>query len=509
MTLLRRVQTKPCDTAGLNTNLDPPLVYAGYQNHWHPAINIPVLTIVGACNSNISRPFFSRFQYGYGHLEFHISTSKDQHKVSFDIPLFITQRDADKKVVMELHFSMDLPDQLTSYVLHVDNDRNPLAKINIWNLSSRGCHTLHATNLMQPHRVDKSHELHILGLTGVTDKVFSTIYHPIDNPLIQILDEDDIIAIGYRNKRHGNSVPLGYTGQPVIQNDITDRNLLHRMTPQKAGYYSLFDGNLIEIPGRYIYTSLGIPPRDPIHYPPPKQHRETPCETLPELFPPGFHTYRQILLKPNITTGEIISDIQATYHIDREAATIYVSNQYHISTQDINESLARPFSSLVQQKGQYKTMFTKNIIGQIYRPFNPDPPKSWIAIDRHPSISIRSTGTDFIYQGDMNCATNTIRSTVLKVDTRVWGEYGTRQAMNEATVLGPHSDDSEETRNEPTIIFPDQLKDKERQKDKKDKSDKEREENRRLVQSLQIVRNAMHEDISEDEIDDDEENKQD
>lgn len=506
MTLLRRVHTRPCDTAGLNTNLDPPLVYATFQNHWHPAINIPVLTVVGACNTNISRPFFSRFQFGYGHVEFHVSTSKDQHKVAFDIPLFVTQRDADKKIVMELHFNMDLPDQLTSYVLHTDNDKEPVAKINVWNLSSRGCHTLHVTNLLQPHRIKPSHEVHILGLTGVTDKIYSTIYHPLDNPLVKLLDEDDLIAIGYRNKRHGNSVPLGYMTHPVIQNDITDRNLIRRLTPQKAGYHSLFDGNLIEIPGRYVYLSMGIPPFDPIHYPPPKQHRETITEILPELFPPGFHTYRQILLKPNISTAEIISDIQATYHIDREAATIYVSNQYHISTQSINEALEKPFSELVSEKGQYKSLFTRNDMTQIYRPFNPDPPKSWVSVDKHPSASIRTTGTDFIHQGDMEPITGIIRSTVLRVDTNIWGEFGIREGLREATVLGPDSTESDSSfkrvrPNEPTLIYPDQVKDKQT----KDKTDKRRrEEDRRLVKSLNIIRNAMHEDISSD--DDNEQN---
>ena len=452
MTLLRKVCTKPCDTAGKQSIQDPPLVYATFQNHWHPSIDIPVLTIVGGCNTNISRPMYSRFQYGYAHLEFHVSTTKDQHKVAFDIPLYITQRDADKKIVLQTHFNMDLPDQLTSYVLHPEDEKEPIAKINVWNLSARGCHTLHVTNLLQPHRVKSAHEMHILGLTGCTDKIFKTIYLPLNNPLVQLLEEEDLVSIGYRNKRHGNSVPVGFMTEPVHQNDVTDRNLMSRLTPQKAAYFNIFDNKLIEIPGRRTYTSTNIPPFDPLHYPPPTYHKEVENDTIPELFPPGFHTYRQIQLKPNILTSEIISDIQSTYHISKGDTITYMSNQYKLPKFEIENHIDKPFSELVERHGQYKTLFTNPKAGQFIRPQKKDPPGSWIPMDRHPCTKGQPIEIDAQPESRIKGQTS---ATTIRIDTR------TRESTEARLINDTDSEESlkrlRQEQYEPTLVLPDQM----------------------------------------------------
>ena len=373
------------------------MVYASFQNHWHPSINIPVLTIVGTCNTNVSRPFYTRFQFGYGHLEFHLSTTSDQHTVSFDIPIFVTQRDADKKTVLDLHFNADLPDQLTSYIIRLEQEKEPLAKINIWNLSVKGCHQLHVTNILQPQRLRVRHEVHVLGLTGMVDKVYRTIYYPLDHPTIRLLDEEDLVAIGYRNKRHGQEVPSGFMPPPVARNDITDRLLTRRMTPQKAAYYNLLDGKGIEIPGRYAYITMGNLPRDPTHYPPPNYHQEKEESTEPDLFPQGHQVFRQIELKPNITTDEIITDIVATYQIPKDVAIQYISNQYQVAMVDIYENLQQSFHEMIKDLGHYNVTYH---IGQIYKPLRTTPPPKWIQITQHPLQNIRNTGIAYVNEGD-------------------------------------------------------------------------------------------------------------
>ena len=75
MTLLRRVETRPADEVGhKSVGIDPALVYASFQQHWSPAVNLPVLSIVGACNTNISPPHFRRMNYEYGNVSVLAST---------------------------------------------------------------------------------------------------------------------------------------------------------------------------------------------------------------------------------------------------------------------------------------------------------------------------------------------------------------------------------------------------------------------------------------------------
>ena len=416
MTLLRRVETKQCDAVGYRINTqDPPIVYAGFQNHWHVQVNHPVLTIVGTCNTNIDRPMFTRTQFAVGQLTFQISTTREQHSTTFDIPMYIHQQQSDRNIVLQSTFSNDLADQLTSYILHPSDGHNPIMRINVWNLSTIGCHRLHVSNLLQPHRVDPRHEVHILGLTGKVDRIFCPTNFSFENQLIQMLDEEDLVAIGYRDTKHVGNLPHGHKKPRMYPtDDLSDRNLLNRLSPQKATYYSPYKRHLMEVPAREISMTNRKFHTDPEHYPPPRTHKETNIEKKPDLFPPGHFTFQRMPVPPHITVNGIIHDIEATFHIPRESAIKYIAKHYGISVEIILLHQEDLFVNIIPKEElvDYETL-------QKIFSLQHNIPKHWLRLEVHPILKYKNVGTSRLAQENVE-ADHYVQDQTYDTENETW-----------------------------------------------------------------------------------------
>jgi len=197
MTLLRQVKTTPTDSvASSYSNPDPPRVYASYQNNWNKTLDVPVLSIVGACNTNISPPIFRRDDFQFGTITVMATTPTEQHLVEFKLPLLQSQYDCIDRVVIQSADAFDLGDQMSSFIIHAF--QGPIALIKLFNLTTQGCIKLHINSIHSPPRIEAKDEIHVLGLSGDRQTTFQIMFPCIHSPALSLFEELDLQAIGYR-----------------------------------------------------------------------------------------------------------------------------------------------------------------------------------------------------------------------------------------------------------------------------------------------------------------------
>lgn len=344
MALLRQVQTFPVDIiAQDHQGSDAPRVYASFQNHWSPEINVPVLTLVGACNTVLSPPMIKRRYHDWVNINCLASTAVAQHDVNFKLPLIMQQSDAPKPVVLDIIFASSFGDHFSIYMVRNVSETQPLLLVKIWNLTNHGCDELHNAGLYLPPRASFKEELHVLGLSGDRKCAFRVSFPYIGTNPMMMLNEDDLTAIGH--KQVWTNLPAGrHVTTYREQNNIT--TLMSRMTPVEPS--RLLDK-------RYTVTITPCPPfiyykpdcKFPTMYPRSKLNQFYTKTIKASLFPTGFFTFRNIHLPDNTTVQDILNELQyAKGRFDPSAYSSF-AKYCKVAPQILKENKNMPFKQFL------------------------------------------------------------------------------------------------------------------------------------------------------------------
>jgi hypothetical protein len=396
MTLLRQVRTTPTDSvARAFFAFDPPQVYAGFQNHWNFVNDIPVLTILGACNTILSTPVITRRSFEYATVTVMASTSQEQATVEFKLPLFQALSKSSCRIVMETTAALDMDDQYVAYAVHAQNPKEPLAFVKLWNLSVFGCEKLHSHSIYEAPCAKITDELHLFGLSGDRSTSFQIDFPSIDNPMMKMLEELDLQAIGYRKKPSQRPALSPTKYGPT--NDRTERNLLTRMMPQQATYRSVTNSNVVIVPKRKTSFKGRIDIK-PSLYPPPLAHQPgRPYGTIkPVLFPAGFDTYRN-MQQDNRLLREIIQDIvDNDEDLQFDYAINLFSQQIGLTRRCVKDNLTTPFADfyVANIKNRYNKKVPYYIRSQ---PLNVRP-MDWMHPTKHPAVAVRENKVKLVFQ---------------------------------------------------------------------------------------------------------------
>ncbi len=393
MTLLRRVETRPADEVGhKSVGNDPALVYASFQQHWSPAVNLPVLSIVGACNTNISPPHFRRLNYEYGNISVLASTTFQQEYVEFNIPLISDKHDANKMIVMEATTAYDVADQYTSYVLHPQDLSKPIAMIKLWNLSRHGCTRVHDKSLYVPPRSKKTDELHVLGMSGARTTTFKINFPYCEGYEMMMLEELDLQAIGFRCKAERKSNKPYFDDGEEDNNifgtlpDRTDSLMMPRMTPQAATYRHIRARHAIMVPERKVYFR-GRAQYKPVFYPPPQRHMfHFNGTTTPMLFPAGFRVTRDLPVSPHVSLQNVINELAVVNNRDYDDAAMSLADHLGVSAAEVADAHLINFGDFM--KNLEKDIKTDPSFPYVVRPWmSTIMPPSWIHSTKHPGVA--------------------------------------------------------------------------------------------------------------------------
>ncbi len=386
MTYLREVKGQPIDTMGSSyTSGEATKVYAAFQNHWNPAIDIPVLSIVGSCTTTLSPPILTRKTYEYATITIMASTDKNQQIYEFKVPLIQQILTCSNKIVLQTVSAIDLADQLSAFVIRPQNPKEPLALIKIWNLSAYGCQTLHLQNLYEVPRIKVTDELHLLGLSGDRDTTYQIQLPPINSPILSLLEELDLQALGYRHKTPNKPIfPVYEEKSPT---DKTDHNLITRMVPQRATFRHVMSRHHVVVPTRTTrFKQSQAKQAKPCFYPPPIFHQPGfPFGMIkPLLFPAGFHTYKNLIAGKLLTVKDIVNDMSNDTKCARTGLELF-AERFDISPTLAEEYLNHSFEYFY--KAQIAKMPEKKV-QYFVRPANQDIiPTEWIHATKHPAVS--------------------------------------------------------------------------------------------------------------------------
>jgi len=356
MTLLRSVHLTMNDPYhyGLIPNMCA--AYASLQNHWSPECNIPVLTVVTPCNTTISSPFFRRTAFDFGKLDFSFSTDEDQRHVSFDIPLIINAEHARNNCVIECKYSLDSLDVMNIYEIQQQQSEEVMFRIVTIQLSSNSCNHLHKTSLLIPFQHTICPERIILGLSGLRETVFNIQFPPKADAIIDLLDDNDLMAIGYIHHRKFKK-PIYVQKRLVKDYD----NLFPRTKHMDTSTICLSDVEDtvdIEVPVAKTRSHGNL--KTPKLFPPIKSKCGKDLSNLdkkPLRFPPGYMINRLVPIPDNYTVFDVLMDMKDTSRIDSmdEAYSIF-QVYYQVAYHQVEENLKMQMNSFIESIGHQQNM---------------------------------------------------------------------------------------------------------------------------------------------------------
>jgi len=342
MTLLRRLETYPCDPVATETLRSNPLIYASIQNHWHPKIACPVLTVVSTCDTSMSPPFFHRSFVDFGRVSFYFSTAHDQTFATFDLPLMVPASEATKPIHCVLISSTDHVDIMNLYEIRSRGSDKAIARIQTFQLAPTTCTTLHDTSLHIPLQNAYPEERFLLGLSGCRNTFYHINYPTFEDPILTMLDDEDLIAIGiaYRQCRLLPRI----TASPY---DEYPKPLIPRLAFHRT---SRIDVDLLvtdELVTRIIHpgkrrSNIFQWPSNTSLYPPPRQACDIHFNLInvpPLKFPPGYVLYRftDDVMRCKVT--DFIQDIMVSYDLNlRSAAKNVFTKMFNCTLEQIKSA---------------------------------------------------------------------------------------------------------------------------------------------------------------------------
>lgn len=385
LSLLHRVRTEPTDNLSPTTPAaasDRLQVYACYQHHWSPKFNVPVLTIVACCNTNIATPQLTRTIPNKFEVSFMCTTDKDQGIVRFKLPIFTTIAVAMEPVIITLGPHHPLPDSLTSYFIRLGETGTILTWIKIWQLSPSGCYSLHNQGIHQPHRPYYEAEIHFLGLTGKRKMPYALNQHCHKTTIIQLLDAKDLGNCGYKKFVRSSKPILPKTGT-IVSGMIA--RALPRTLPHPIWYY--YDHKTVIRPQHdldYKYSAF-----DPQFYPPAYNHDNYLEFPEPEIFSPGEVPFVFPMILPFTTFNDMINEALRRNPNGDPISTLMTF--FNFKREDVPRNTSMTFNSFLAKKesrtGNYNGLCTHDSFfdghntGERYLI-----PKTWYLMNHHPFI---------------------------------------------------------------------------------------------------------------------------
>lgn len=385
LSLLCRVRTTPADnfspTSPTSAN-DRVQVYACYQHHWNPKFNIPVLTIVAACNTNISQPIITRDVPHRFEAKFMCTTDKDQGTFKFKLPIFSTITHAMDPITTTIGPHFPLPDSLTSYLVRSGESGTVLTWIKIWHLSPTGCYILHNQGIHHPHRPYFEAELHFLGLTGKRQMPYALNQHCHKTTIIQMLDARDLGNVGYK-KNVTSKKPL----LPAVGTLIS--GMLPRAFPKASSTPVWYYHDMKTV----VRTQHDIYHRfhnfDPVFYPPHYNHNNPIEFPEPEVFTPGEVPFIFPLHLAQTTFEEMVNEALKREPRSDPIATLMTF--FNFRREDIPRKTNITFNSFLAKKELNSTVNNGYCVFDSYHDGHNTGErylvhKGWYPIYRHPYI---------------------------------------------------------------------------------------------------------------------------
>ena len=304
MTLLRRLHTTPRDAIVRPQKRALPNVSGSFQMHWDRLIDVPILTVVGSCDTGVHSPTFERKSFSYGILTVEVVREHERHCVQFEVPLIIPMANEDKTVIMDYRYGFNLGDRLNSYVLHLEDRRIPVLIVNLWNLCQDTCLELHTKAVVQIDGNSVNDEHYVLGMTGVRETCYPIEYDELSSQRHFFLDYTDLLHIGFFEKKQVQKKYLLHLQHPSPRPDIAN---LFPMEPTKLiGRAKTVE----EVAPRYTHATNDFI-RIPYEYPPaqtPLPEELPRVHGVPENFPPGYFPERYLLNRYTFTVEQAIDN---------------------------------------------------------------------------------------------------------------------------------------------------------------------------------------------------------
>lgn len=387
LSLLRGVRTEPADSFATNkcpTAASRIQIYACYQQHWNPKFNIPVLTVLACCNSNISPPTLERSEPDKTTVKLFISTQSEQASVTFQLPLFVAMENVSEPIILRLGPNHPFPDSLTSYFLQTANSEIVLTWIKIWHLSSVGCFNLHTHGILVPQRPFPESEVHYLGVTGRRKMPYAINQIDFRENLLSMLDPIDLGNIGYKKFSTQTRPTLPDSGTLI---KIMPERLLPRFNITPNWYY---DKGIIIQAGSKVRR---WPQLEPILYPPPFDHDEFPHEfPNPEALQKGEFAFKPPLITTLTTLEDMITE--AVKKDPKEDPITTLMKYFNFKRKDIEARYMQlPFETFLKDKVSLNDDNGWCTFNSYHNGFNTGTrfliPKNWSSLTRHPILGPR------------------------------------------------------------------------------------------------------------------------
>jgi len=405
MTLLRRLETYPCVSMSKETQRSNPLVYASIQQHWSPTVKCPVLTVVTTCDTSISQPFFHRPFVDYGRISFYFSTAHDQTFATFDIPLMIPALEATKPVQCVLVECTDHVDVLNLYEIRLRGCNKPIFRIHTFQLAPMTCTNLHDTSLHIPLQHVHLCEHFLLGLSGCRNTPYKINYPALDDPILAMLDDEDLIAIGIAYRQH-KSLP---TVKPSPYNGYT-RPLIPRIAFTKTSRVDVDLSPTDQLGSRRTYLN-DWPTGTPL-YPPPRQPGEIQLDLInvpPLKFPPGYVLYHLTADIMRCKVTDFINDIMQSYDLrKRSAAKAVFGRMFNCTIEQIRPAKFLDMENFLATVDYQKATLGKAPIWYIIQKEAKDAVRTWTRIPPHDAVPDIFNQIPVVYEPDENNAGNPI-----------------------------------------------------------------------------------------------------
>jgi hypothetical protein len=390
---LRQVKTLPCDLVSPAIPSNPRhrlKVYACYQQHWYPKINMPVLTLVAPCGITIGAPILRRESTLSASVTFMVSSTGQQEYLTFNIPLLISRTLASSSVVLTSGPSSSCPDTYTSYIVKTTAPDLNLVWIKVFHLSVLGCFALHARSLYTPMRPASTSEFHILGLSAARTTTYQIMHQEPSYLGIRFLHQHELQAIGWQKN------PKVFTNlwKPNTTVFLATTPLMEQMQFAQPSYFP--KPNVVCIASRKVIT-VTDPSLVPLHYPPTSNPVPPAFCPIPALF------FGQVL-KPlvvhrreiNTTVAQLLAHLVPPPGVTRKDYFLQMFNvpPYTLENEAIIKlDLFTFLSKYAMSDTNSNGLCNFRHINSFKEPYTFTIPRTWVYLNQHPALKDEASRT--------------------------------------------------------------------------------------------------------------------
>ncbi len=394
LTLLRQITTLPCDlvSPALPASSRHRLkIYACYQQHWNPKINMPILTLVAPCGTSIMPPTMRRKSPMSVDLEFTASTEHQQEYFALNIPLLMTHTVTSSSVILTSGPANNFPDTYTSYVIKAADPQLNLLWIKVFQMSVSGCATLHTHSIYSPPRPAAASEIHILGISGIRTAPYSITQVPLEHNMMKFLSYTDLTQLGYKHQQTPNEIKNKFKINKEILTTAPPALIHVQSTPQ--GFFK--DNQRISV-STPLVIPVTVPHLVPIHYPAPKVLSSSIKLAPPTLLFSGTENTLTVRRQNRHTSLEkCLSNLVVPTGETPESIFYKLFNVSIGSLELYNKEISLQHFLDKQLRNHHNGSSTFNTLKSFQEPYRVHFPRSWIYLVAHPTLKLEAQGTNF------------------------------------------------------------------------------------------------------------------